>query len=73
MAARIPAHEIPTLLRSAAMAPLSPQTVRDVLEAYRDLLREHDELRALLSRLSPAWIELRNVVNELSAKAGSAM
>jgi len=50
--------------------PRPPQTTREVLEAYRDLLCEHDELRALLSRLAPAWIELRNVLKELSVLGG---
>lgn len=66
------AHEIEGLLRSMAMAPLSPESVRRVLEAHRELLAEQRELlaeqrelEALLHRLLPAWAECRQVLNEL--------
>jgi len=48
------------------MAPLSVDTVRQLIDGYAELLAEHEETAALLSRLSPALIELRNVLNELS-------
>ncbi len=65
MAERLASHEIETLIRSAAMAPLAAETVRAVLEDYRTLLREQAELEALLRRLGPAWGEVRVVLNEL--------
>jgi hypothetical protein len=60
------AHEIEGMLRSMAMAPLSPDSVRRVLEAHRELLAERAALEALLRRLLPAWKECREVLNELS-------
>jgi hypothetical protein len=52
------------------MAPLAAKTVRTVLEDYRAILRERAELDALLRRLTPAWGEVRAVLNELAARLG---
>jgi hypothetical protein len=59
------AHEIEGLLRSLALAPLSPESVRAALESHRELLAQRDELEKLLRRLLPAWAECRQVLNEL--------
>jgi predicted component of type VI protein secretion system len=59
------AHEIEGLLRSLALAPLSPESVRDALESHRELLAQREELEKLLRRLLPAWAECRQVLNEL--------
>jgi len=48
------------------MAPLSPESVRRALESHRELLAERDELEKLLHRLLPAWVECRQVLNELT-------
>jgi hypothetical protein len=64
--AEMRAHEIEGLLRSMAMAPLSPESVRHALESHRELLAERDELEKLLHRLLPAWVECRQVLNELA-------
>jgi hypothetical protein len=65
MADRLTPHELETLIRSAAMAPLSPDHVRRVLLEHRQLLADHAELQALLHRLAPAWAQARAVLNEL--------
>ena len=64
--AEMRAHEIEAMLRSMAMAPLSPESVRRALESQRELLAERDELEKLLRRLLPAWVECRQVLNELT-------
>jgi hypothetical protein len=68
MAERLAPNEIETLIRSAAMAPLDAGTVRQVLEDYRALLRERAEVEALLRRLTPAWSEVRALLNELAGR-----
>jgi hypothetical protein len=65
MAERLQAHELETLIRSAAMAPLATETTRRILEAHRDLLVRYTAMEALLHRLLPAWGEVRTVLNEL--------
>jgi len=70
MAEGLALHELETIIRSAAMAPLDGATVRQVLEGYRVLLRERAELEALLRRLTPAWGQVRAVLNELAGKFG---
>ena len=72
MADRFQRHDMQTLIRSLAMAPLDAETVRQVLEEHDELLAERAELDALLARLLPAWGEMRAVMNELSAKTGAA-
>jgi hypothetical protein len=67
MAERLASHEIENLIRSLAMAPLDSATIRQVLEDHRELLREQAELKKLLRRLTPAWGEVRTVLNELAA------
>jgi hypothetical protein len=66
MAERLAPHDMQTLIRSAAMAPLSPDTVRQVLDEHYHLLTERAELETLLRRLTPAWAEVRAVLNELA-------
>lgn len=66
MAERLAPHDMQTLIRSAAMAPLSPDTVRQVLDEHYHLLAERAELEMLLRRLTPAWAEVRAVLNELA-------
>jgi hypothetical protein len=52
--------------------PLDAGTVHQVLEDYRTLLRERAELEAFLRRLTPAWGEVRAVLNELAVLAKQA-
>jgi len=64
------AAEVDELRRAAAVGPLDPADVRRVLESHRDVLTERAELVAQLQRLTPAWAELRKVLNELSRVLG---
>ena len=69
MADRFQRHDMQTLIRSLAMAPLDAETVRQVLEEHDQLLAERAELDALLARLLPAWGEIPAVMCELSRRA----
>jgi hypothetical protein len=66
MAERMQPWEVETLYRSSAMAPLAPDTVRRVLEAHRELLASQARLEATIARLQPAWVEVREILNELA-------
>jgi hypothetical protein len=55
------------MARSAAMAPLSQQSVEDILSSHAGLSADWSEVEALLQRLAPAWVELRTILNELNA------
>jgi hypothetical protein len=68
MAARLNKHEIESLIRSAAMAPLQQDTVRRILEDHRQLLDERAALETILKRFLPAWGEVRAALNELSKR-----
>jgi hypothetical protein len=57
--------EFEGLRRSAAMAPLDHQNVIRLIQADDELLAEHDRLVSTLRRLTPAWAEVREVLNEL--------
>jgi hypothetical protein len=52
-------------------APLDHQNVIRLLQPYDELLAERDHLVSL-PRLTPAWGEVREVLNELSATLGGA-
>jgi hypothetical protein len=70
MADRLADHEIEGLLRSAAMAPLSAEAARRVLEAYKAIAADQKQLEELLRRLGPAWAQVRDMLNELSQRLG---
>ncbi len=72
MAERLTPADMPTLIRSAAMAPLAPDTVRQLLEEHGELLAQQADLENLLRRLLPAWGEVRALLNELAARVDSA-
>ncbi len=55
-------HEIHRM----AVEPLPQDVVARVLESHREVLAERAELVAQLQRLTPAWGELRSVLNELN-------
>lgn len=61
------AAEVESLRRSAAMAPLPPPQVVELLEDLRTLHRERAAVRALMAELGPAWHETRRRMNELAA------
>jgi hypothetical protein len=63
-------EEVETLLRSAAMAPLSRETVYAALEAHRDLARERAELERLMHQAMPSWRNLRTTLNRIAHLLG---
>jgi hypothetical protein len=60
-------EDLERLRRSAAMAPLPQDKVTELLDEHRELLVERAELDALRARLGPAWVEQRDVLNEMVA------
>lgn len=66
--------ELQAIRRSAAMAPLSPDSMRELLETCELLLRERARATALLEELRPAWAAVREALNGLArtVSAGEA-
>jgi predicted component of type VI protein secretion system len=62
---RLRREDLESLLRSAAMAPLSYHQVQRLIEELRDLLDERAELERLLGELGPSWSDTRRVLNQL--------
>jgi hypothetical protein len=60
-------HEVEGMRRSAAMAPLSTNSVERLLRSHAELSADWAEVEGLLRRLGPAWAELRSILNELNA------
>lgn len=60
------AAELESLRRSAAMAPLPPAQVTELVGGYLLLVREREQLRAMLQELGPSWRTARTVLNRLS-------
>ena len=60
-------HDVESIRRSAAMAPLSSDEAFRVLEACDQLLRERARIAAALADLPPSWSQVRKVLNELQA------
>jgi hypothetical protein len=67
---RLQGYEIEGMARSAAMAPLAPQRVAELLESYGEMSKEWAEVEGLPQRLGPAWAELRSLLNELNGVLG---
>ena len=70
MAERSKTHEVESLARSMAMAPLSQDSVARLLRSHGELSQEWAEVEGLLQRLGPAWAELRSLLNELNGVLG---
>ena len=64
---RLKEREIEGMRRSAAMAPLPPQRVNELLDSHAELSHDWAEVEALLKRLGRAWTELRSLLNEINA------
>lgn len=60
------AAELETIRRSAAMAPLPPFQVTELLAGYAALAREREQIRSMLGELGPSWRTARTVLNQLS-------
>jgi hypothetical protein len=58
-------HEVESMRRSAAMAPLSTVSVERLVRSHGELSQAWGEVEGLLRRLGPAWAELRSLLNEL--------
>jgi len=59
--------EIEGLRRSAAMAPLSPDTVTQLLEACEQMAREREQIQLIVtSQLPPSWGAVRDALRRLS-------
>ena len=60
-------HDVESIRRSAAMAPLSQDEAFRVLEACDQLLRERARIAGVLADLPSSWAEVRRSLNELQA------
>lgn len=58
-------QEIEGLRRSAAMAPLSSDAVRQLLECCDQMAREREQIAAVLERLPTSWASVRDALNRL--------
>jgi hypothetical protein len=59
-------HELDGMARSLVVGPRPSDQVARLLRSYRELAKEHAEVKAHLVKLAPAWAELRKVLNELN-------
>jgi DNA-binding transcriptional regulator YbjK len=58
-------HEIEGLRRSAAMAPLAPAAVSQLIECCEQMAREREQIAAVLDRLPTSWASVRDALNRL--------
>jgi hypothetical protein len=58
-------HEIESLRRSHAMAPLSPSAVADLIESSALMARERAEMIAVLEQLPTSFAAVRSALNAL--------
>ena len=58
-------HEIESMRRSHAMAPLSPAAVVELLETCQRLARERQEIVSVLADLPESVAALRHALNRL--------
>jgi len=63
-------HEIESLRRSAAMAPLSPADVAALLETCAELTRFRADVAAVLQDLPESFGEVRSALNKLNRLLG---
>jgi hypothetical protein len=64
-AVMLKSHEIESLRRSQAMAPLSVSHVNQLLESCADMARERAAIVEILSSLPDSFGEVRKALNEL--------
>ena len=58
-------HEIESLRRSQAMAPLSQSNVAELIEACAQLSKEREQTAAVVAGLPDSFSEVRAALNEL--------
>lgn len=58
-------HDIESMRRSHAMAPLSPEAVAELLDTCNQLARERQEIAAVLTDLPESVSALRAALNRL--------
>jgi hypothetical protein len=58
-------HEVESLRRSQAMAPLSPQHVHQLLDACQQMAREREAIVQVLAELPDSFTDVRKALNEL--------
>lgn len=58
-------HDIESLRRSAAMAPLSPSHVSDLLDTCAKLSRERAAIAEVLTELPTSFASVRDSLNQL--------
>jgi hypothetical protein len=66
-AGMLKSHEIESLRRSQAMAPLSVSHVNQLLDSCADMARERAAIVEILSSLPDSFGEVRKALNELAA------
>lgn len=68
--------DVVSMRRAVAMAPQLPtEQTRWVLDEAERLLRERDELQAVVARLEERWREVRTTMNEVATvlRAGESL
>lgn len=60
--------ELEAIRRSAAMAPLSPDAMNELLDTCDVLLRQRVRSGELVEQLRPAWATVRETLNELAGQ-----
>ena len=58
-------HEIESMRRSHAMAPLSPATVNELLDSCAVMARQRAEMANLLAGLPTSFAAVRSALNAL--------
>ena len=58
-------HDLESLRRSNAMAPLSPSSVSELIETCTKMAKERAEIRAILTELPGSFGDVRTALNRL--------
>ena len=58
-------HDLESLRRSNAMAPLSPSSVSELIEACTKMARERAAIKAIVSELPASFGDVRTALNRL--------
>jgi hypothetical protein len=71
MAGRLTVEDIATIRRAAAMAPLTAEQVRSLLDGAEELARDRAQLEELTSQLRGPFSDVRRALNELAKLAAA--